>query len=194
MSAARDRWLDEGLTVLEEDGAAGVRIDRLAARLGLSKGSFHHHFAGANGFKKELLDHVESRMTGLLEQAVDFARDEPSARRIFARLLEQIATSDGEFFRPRLETALRAWALTDTDAARTQARIDDSRLEVLRALWRRVTDDEEEVRLGALLPYVIGLGATVVMPPLSREDVGKLYERILPLVPDDLPRNHDTPA
>ncbi|MFW6599262.1 TetR/AcrR family transcriptional regulator [Propionibacteriaceae bacterium Y2011] len=186
MSAARDRWLDEGIEVLVEEGSAGVRIDRLAARLGLSKGSFHHHFAGADGFKKDLLDHVEDILTSSLQQAIDAARGEPTARRILMGLIEMVTASDDQVYRPRLEIALRAWALADVDAARTQERVDAARVGALRRVWRRVSDDDDDVRIGAMLPYVLALGATVIMPPLSSADLRKLYERILPLVPDDL--------
>ncbi len=59
-SMTRDRWIDEGLLVLAEEGAPGVRIDRIAARLGLSKGSFFHHFDGIAAYRRALLDRWES--------------------------------------------------------------------------------------------------------------------------------------
>lgn len=187
MSAARDRWLDEGVEVLAAEGAAGVRIDRLAARLGLSKGSFHHHFAGAEGYKRDLLDHVESIMTNSFEHAVGSAGGEPSTRQMLARLTEMVTASDDTLYRPTLELALRSWALSDAEAASAQARIDEARLAALRAVWRRVSDDEGYVRQAAMLPYILALGATVIMPPLNNDDIRKLYELILPLAPHDPP-------
>lgn len=189
MSEARDRWLREGVEVLAEEGAGGVRIDRIAARLGLSKGSFHHHFDGAAGFKQDLLAHLEDRQTRALSRAVAEAQagGGRSGRESFQNLLPLLGVSRGELYRPQLETALRAWALTDPDAAQAQASIDEQRLEAIRSIWRRITDDEEEVRLASLLPYVIVVGATVVLPPLEVDDLRRLYERILPLVPEDAP-------
>ena len=40
----RDRWLNEGMAVLAEQGSRSIRVNRIAARLDLTKGSFHHHF------------------------------------------------------------------------------------------------------------------------------------------------------
>ncbi len=60
MSSARDRWLDLGLDVLATDGLGALRIDPLAARLGLSKGSFFHHFASAAAFRSALLERYEA--------------------------------------------------------------------------------------------------------------------------------------
>jgi len=61
--STRTSWLDEGLAVLAELGAAALRTDRLAGRLGRSKGAFYHHFAGLSGYRLDLLDHYERQYT-----------------------------------------------------------------------------------------------------------------------------------
>ncbi|WP_157007279.1 TetR/AcrR family transcriptional regulator [Agromyces laixinhei] len=183
MSRARDRWLDEGVDVLAKEGVGGVRIDRIAERLGLSKGSFHHHFAGAGGYKVALLGHLEELLTAPMREAGGHAGGEGDARGILGRLTSLLGEPDADLYRPRLEIALRAWALTDADAAETQARIDSARLAALRRVWSTVTEDEEQARLAALLPYVIGVGATVLVPPVEADDLRRLFEFILPLVP-----------
>ena len=55
-------------------------------------------------------------------------------------------------------------------------------MEEIRSVWRKVTDDEGEVRMAALLPYVIAIGSSAIMPPLSDDDLNRLYERIVALV------------
>ena len=187
-SGARQRWLNEGVEMLSEEGGTGaVRIDRIAARLGLTRGSFYHHFDGAAGFKRELLAYLEDKQISAFSDAIAGERTSGtrSGREISSSLISRLAAARGDIRRPRLEAALRAWALTDPDAARTQAAIDEGRLEMIRSIWRQVTTDEEEVRLAALLPYVIAIGASAIMPPLSNDDLHRLYERILTLVPED---------
>lgn len=188
MSEARDRWLSEGVDVLADEGAAGVRIDRIAARLGLSKGSFHHHFQGAAGFKRDLLTYLEDLQVSALATGIaQVQRDGASTPEESLRELVFLLGGSPELYRPELETALRAWALTDEDAARTQASIDEARLNALQSIWRQISDDEEVVRVAALLPYVIALGSRVIMPPLETEDLQALYTWILRLVPQSLP-------
>ncbi|MGC2942227.1 MULTISPECIES: TetR/AcrR family transcriptional regulator [unclassified Brevibacterium] len=194
MSSARQRWLEAGVAALSEEGsAAAVRIDRLAARLGLSRGSFYHHFAGAEDFKLALLDHLrDEQVTTFAGVAADGRTgDARGAKEASVTLISRLGAARSDLRRPRLEAALRAWALTDSDAARTQASIDENRLESIRAIWRQVTDDEEEVRLAALLPYVIAVGSAAIMPPLSDDDLHRLFERIITLVPDDRPQEGD---
>jgi AcrR family transcriptional regulator len=136
----REKWLDAGLRVLAADGASGLRIDRIAARLKLSKGSFHHHFSGADGYKRELLAHFEAM-------------------------------------------AVRAWATWDEEVNRVQGRIDRARLTALQRIWRPHVATDADARVAALLPYLVALGASVSVPPVEPEELGRVYETLLPLVP-----------
>ncbi|MFP5354956.1 MAG: TetR family transcriptional regulator [Gemmatimonadota bacterium] len=43
-SVSRDQWLEAAVAALAEGGVAAVRVEVLAARLGVTKGSFHWHF------------------------------------------------------------------------------------------------------------------------------------------------------
>ena len=52
----REAWPAAALNVLAEDGLAKLRIDKLAADLGATKGSFYHHFKSRDDFVQELLD------------------------------------------------------------------------------------------------------------------------------------------
>ena len=42
-----------------------------------------------------------------------------------------------------------------------------------------------DARLSALLPYLLAVGAAVVVPPVAAGDLRRLYEMLLPLVPTD---------
>lgn len=185
VSEARTRWLNEGLDVLEVDGAAGVRIDRIAARLGLSKGSFHHHFNGADGFKRDLLHHFERLTIETLEDAIREAGDPTDARSILTHLTELVRPSSG-FYRPNLDVAVRAWATWDAEAGSVQARIDAARLAALQRVWRPHVDSDAAARTAALLPYLVGVGATVIVPPVEVQDLQDVYRILLPLVPEVL--------
>lgn len=187
MSEARDRWLDEGVRVLGDEGFTGVRIDRLAARLGLSKGSFHHHFAGADDFKRELLAHVERLSIDALERAISSAPPSSDAREILGRLTDAVDAPAVGLYRPELDVALRAWALCDAEARATLARIDEVRLTALERVWRPEVGSDAEARTAALVPYLLSVGAAVVSPPLSGPQLKAVFELILPLVPERAP-------
>lgn len=183
----RERWLEAGLRVLAADGADGVRIDRIAARLKLSKGSFHHHFSGAQGYKRKLLEHFEAMAVDALDHAIEAAQDPGDARAVLTRLTDLVAGGREELYWPELERAVRAWATWDDEVRRVQGRIDKARLTALQRVWRSHVATDADARVAALLPYLVALGATVSVPPVDREELGRVYEMLLPLVPERPP-------
>jgi AcrR family transcriptional regulator len=180
----RERWLEAGLRVLASEGAAGVRIDRIAAKLGLSKGSFHHHFDGADGYKRDLLSHFETITVDALERAIDDAGAPDDTRAILGRLTDLTAPGGSDLYRPKLEVAVRAWATWDPDVRAVQARIDKARLAALQRVWRTRVTGDDEARVAALLPYLVAVGASVLVPPVTGDDLKQVYETLLRLVPD----------
>jgi AcrR family transcriptional regulator len=191
MSTARDRWLNEGLQVLAEEGAAGIRIDRIAARLNLSKGSFHHHFDGAEGYKKALLAHFEHLSIEMFENAISEVGESAGARVILERLTKLVRPGGTGLYRPELDIAVRAWATWDADVRAVQTRLDEARLSALQRVWRSAVATDEEARTAALLPYLLAVGATVVFPPVDADQLRDLYEFLLPLVPDSAGQTRD---
>jgi AcrR family transcriptional regulator len=175
-------WLQIGLEVLAHEGPTGLRIDRLCQRLSVSKGSFHHHFAGAGDFKRSLLAAYETLVVEALDQAIDqTAADPPKAA--LAGLTAAI-TGNRSFYRPELEVAMRAWAFSDSEVRAVQQRVDQRRLESLRGIWSRILDDPAAAPTAALLPYLVGIGASLVQPPTPRDELQRIYELLLRLVPD----------
>ena len=59
-----------------------------------------------------------------------------------------------------------------------------ARLAALERVWARELTDPAEARLSALLPYLLAVGAAVVVPPVGADDLRSLYQMLLPLVPD----------
>ena len=179
----RSDWIQAGLVAVADNGPDGLRIDRLCRRLGVSKGSFHHHFAGAGDFKQTLLAAYEALVVEALNEAIEQATaDNPKAA---LTGLTAAITSRGSFYRPDLEVAMRAWAFSDPEVRAVQERIDTRRLESLQGIWSRILDDPAAVHTAALLPYLVGIGASLVQPPTPPEQLQPVYELLLGLVPDE---------
>lgn len=172
--------------MLAEEGASGVRIDRIAARLGLSKGSFHHHFAGAAGYKRALLEHFEQMSTEMLDEAIAGAGD-AGVHAVLDRLTRMVGPGSRSHYRPELEVAVRAWATSDEDVRAVQGRIDEARVAALSRVWRPYVGTDADARTAALLPYLVSVGAAVVSPPVSATELQRVYEILLRLVPEGKP-------
>ena len=181
----RSDWIQTGLAAVADNGPDGVRIDRLCRRLGVSKGSFHHHFAGAGDFKQALLAAYETLVVEALNQAIEqMATDNPKAALVG---LTAGITEPGSFYRPELEVAMRAWAFADPEVRTVQERVDNRRLESLQGIWSRILDDPAAIRTAALLPYLVGIGASLVQPPTPPDQLRHVFELLRDLVPDASP-------
>jgi AcrR family transcriptional regulator len=184
---SRSDWIQAGLSAVADEGPDGLRIDRLCQRLGVSKGSFHHHFAGAGDFKQALLTAYEALVVEALDQAIELtAAGTPKAA--LADLTAAITSTEG-FYRPDLEVAMRAWAFSDPDVRAVQERVDTRRLASLQGIWSRILDDPAAVRTAALLPYLVGIGASLVQPPTPPDQLRSVYELLLGLVPEEASTN-----
>jgi AcrR family transcriptional regulator len=162
MASKRD-WLDAGLTLLAEQGAPALTIERLTERLGLSKGSFYHHFKGVGGYRTALLEHFEA------ERTTRFMDEAERAQGDRLRTLMKLVLAPGPG--PELEIAVRAWALQDAEARAVQERVDRTRADYL----TEVCGDEE---LGRAL-YLVVVGAGQVVPPLTGRQLKNALELVL---------------
>ncbi|MFF5205670.1 TetR/AcrR family transcriptional regulator [Streptosporangium sp. NPDC000396] len=185
--ASRHDWLEEGFKVLSEEGAPALTVERLCGRLGLTKGSFYHHFKGMAGFKTDLLQHFEEKRTVRYLDAADHTAGPPQAR--LDHLLELVLAELGDGL--GLEVAIRAWAAQDAEVRAAQERVDRLRIDYLSSLWREAGGAEADDTPMARLLYLVLVGAGHVVPPVSVEDLRDIYRLALRLVPGDNPRRSE---
>lgn len=174
--AARDRWVDEGMAVLAEQGAKGVRVDRIATRLGLTKGSFHHHFQGISDYHRALLARFEADSMLAMRTAVEAVSGLPPERAL-TDLPSRVS------FDLRIEAAVRGWAFESEEASEVLARVDGQRLEALEGLWARILPGGAQARTAALVPHLLLIGASVALPRPSATDVQDVFSLLAALIP-----------
>jgi AcrR family transcriptional regulator len=170
------------LAALAAEGPDGLKIDRLVQRVGLTKGSFFHHFAGAAGYKTALLERLEAGATAALDEAAA-SRTTTEPHQLLQELTSRISRPESGLWRPELESALRAWSFTDPEVHQTQTRIDRQRLTKLEEIWQRLEPDRQQARIKALLPYLVAVGASMSSVAISRDELQQVYQLLLPLVP-----------
>lgn len=172
----RDRWLDEGMTVLREQGVAGVRVDRIAARLGMTKGSFHHHFAGIDDYRQALLQRYEASAQDATSASVAAVFDLPAEQAL-------MKLPDHYEFDPLLEAAVRGWASQDAGARAVQQRVDAARLDALVGLWQQRLSDPHRARIAALVPYLLLVGSSVAAQRPTESEMREVFALLATLVP-----------
>ncbi|NUW46086.1 TetR/AcrR family transcriptional regulator [Nonomuraea rhodomycinica] len=169
--ASKGEWLEAGLAIATRDGIRALTIERLCADLGLTKGSFYHHFKGIRGYKSDLLTHIEAEHTGRFIAGAEAAgaSGHDKIQRLLDLVLEAHSDSRDQ------ETAVRAWARQDSEVRAFQERVDAMRVDYLRSLWLELGGRPEEADGMATLLYLILVGAQQVVPPLPAEDLRAVY-------------------
>jgi AcrR family transcriptional regulator len=175
--ATKVDWLNAGLRLLADEGAPAVTIDRLTTELGLSKGSYYHHFQGVGGFRTALLEHFETLFTTRLIDTVE-QRPDATAEAKLVQLMELVLAGPDD---SKLEIAVRAWALQDGEARQAQERVDRTRTQYLQKLCRGLESSLIAPDRLAELLYLILIGAEQVLPPVPADELRELYADTLRL-------------
>jgi AcrR family transcriptional regulator len=122
-------WVVAALQALIEGGVEAVRVEPLAASLGVTKGSFYWHFKDRPALLGALLDFWEAEFTGsLIEQIADGPG--PAARLRSLARMALVADWQG-IDNARSEMAMQAWAARDPAVAERLRRIYRVRIDYL---------------------------------------------------------------
>lgn len=136
-------YFDAALRLLAHEGRNGLRIGRLCAALGVTSGSFYHHFGSWERFVAALLEHWEHEEVGRIVELVN-AHEDPFER--ITMLKHLVLTVPHE-----AETAIRAWATVDATVDAAQRAVDEGRRRTVEdVLAPVITDPGLRARLAAL--------------------------------------------
>jgi AcrR family transcriptional regulator len=147
-------WIEAAERTLVAEGIASLKVDRLANRLGVTRGGFYHHFKDRSEFFKQIIQHWEETCRFL-------PKDPPPAEpaeavqwldRVIVRLIE----SDG--YDPRLDLAVRDWARADKRVEWAVERADRERLETLQKFFEIIGYDSEHASIRARIFYYHQIG------------------------------------
>ncbi|GGL05204.1 TetR/AcrR family transcriptional regulator [Nocardia jinanensis] len=148
-----DDWLQAGYTVLAEEGFRALKLDEVCRRLGVTKGSFYHHFPDISAFKTALV----TSWGGWRDQEhrqLDALAGEPPR----ARLIAMMALLTG----PRhwtLERAMREWARSDPRAAASVRASDRQARRTVRQAFLDHGCDADTAARRAEWMFAMGIGA-----------------------------------
>ncbi|MDQ1012902.1 AcrR family transcriptional regulator [Streptomyces sp. V4I23] len=167
----RGRWIEAGLAALARGGPDAVRVETLAAELGVTKGGFYGYFDGRPALLTEMLDEWERRCTGEVIAQVD-AEGGDAAERI--RRAGQLTFSEDLH---RIDLAVRVWARHDPSVAKRLRRIDNERMEFLRKMFGAFLTDPDEIEARSILTFALAIGRHFIVadhPGYTRREAVQL--------------------
>jgi len=125
----RQDWLRTARLALLRGGVEGVRVEKLARDLGVTKGSFYWHFKDRDELLELLLREWESEVPEMLSQVGRGSGREKVQRLV--RLLEQRVKLSEEGKVPS-DAAIFAWASVDREIARRVNKAEEERIQLLK--------------------------------------------------------------
>lgn len=175
----RDAWIVAATDVLADEGLAGLRVEVLAKRLKVTKGSFYWHFQD----RRDLLMAVlQTWRDGRIRDIVKQTRANPGHE------LEQIYHVIDIYSTSRsrrgamIELAVRDWARRDPEAAAIVAEVDDIRLRCARDLFLACGVSMEEASSRCMLLYAYVFGISLMIYDKFDSDVGRVKRDIADLI------------
>jgi AcrR family transcriptional regulator len=171
-----DDWLQAGYSLLAEEGARALKVERLCQQVGATRGSFYWHFEDMDSYRAAL---VESWNTFRDQDRQALAEIDalPPRERLSAMMIALV--------RPQhwmLERAMREWARTDEAAA---ANVRDADRRLLHSVAKAYSDcgfSPDDAKLRAELTFAAGIGLLHLTGSPGQAQKAAQHERFLDLM------------
>lgn len=167
----RDAWIKGAIAILAEHGAERLRVEVLAKRLGVTKGSFYWHFKDRRDLQDAVLDlWKDGRIRDIRKQTLAQPGGEAAA------LLHTIEVYGSARNRKgiAIEAAVRDWARRDPQAATVVEEVDAERLACACRLFLACGIKQEEAQARSLLLYAYVFGVSLMRPGAFTSDIESL--------------------
>jgi AcrR family transcriptional regulator len=155
---APEAWVQAALDEIEQEGVDGLKVEKVARRLGVSKGGFYHHFADRRELLRAALELWQQRY--VIELSARLAGIEDPSERLHATLIQALVELEPTVI-VRLMAAIEEPLVADALATATR-----TRLALLARTFRELGIEPAEAGHRALTAYGVYLG----IAQLRRED------------------------
>ena len=157
----KEAWLQAAIDVLANEGQAKLRVENLASKLGVTKGSFYHHFKNREDFVLAILDYWLFVFTEKVNTDVGDS-DIPARERLL--LLMKMIDRDGL---DRYDAAFRSWAAQDPTVTKFVKKVDLARFEFVRSLFAEMGYEGDDLNERTRIWLVFHCAQRTVMLPGS---------------------------
>jgi len=164
----KEKWLEEGLKILSEFAQHKLRILYLCERLGVTRGSFYHHFNSIEGYIRALVEFWKEQNTVTFIEATQSAEGAEEKMKV---LNEQILKTD-----QAVEAAIRSWSYYQPIVKENLAEVDQMRLRFLQEVFMSLGTEAERAYQLAQLDYAMLVGIQQLFPQASESEMRELFK------------------
>lgn len=176
---ARRDWLEAGQQLLRTAGVGGLKLRALADSLGISTGSFYHHFSDFDAYLVALAKYYSGEQLAANIATVLREAHTPYDRIVRASHLARDTAL------PELIAAMRAWARRDERVAPEVAVLEQGLIDFLAECFKGLGFTQEQAVVRAFVMLAVAGGETD--PPDLGCERSRLGEAILEMVCEGAP-------
>lgn len=175
----RAAWVQAALDILADEGVTGIRVEVLAKRLHVTKGSFYWHFKDRQDLLAGVLDiWKEGRIRDIIKQT----RPEPGKEQAQLFHVIDVYSASRNKKGILIELAMREWARRDALAAATVEEVDAWRLRCARELFLAIGLPLHEASTRSMLLYAYVFGVSMMNCEKFDGDIARMKADILELI------------
>ena len=167
MRRSKKDWFEVGLKVLGENGLSSLTIEKLTMDLGVTKGSFYHHFKNVEDFQRGLITYWGDQY---LSTSSNIPDDSDELRSLLDTIMEK---SFAGLTEPEL--TIRVWAHQDEMVRSVVEQVDTVRGEFVFRVFRSIVESDETARIMTDILSTMLIGSMMVFPRMSPDRVKGLY-------------------
>lgn len=152
-------WVDAATGILVEENVRGIKVEKLCAKLGVTKGSFYWHFKKRSDVLIALLKAWRRRTT--LNVIQNIAKSGAQGMGRLRSMIEMPRHAKaGEV--AAIEMSIRDWARRVEMPKEAIVEVDTIRIEYFEQIFRDAGFDEAEVKRRSYLTYCVLMGDSIL--------------------------------
>ena len=171
-------WINAAKTMLIKQGIAEVKIEKIAAKLKVTIGSFYWHFTGRPALYDAILEDWLTTNTKPLADAMKNAGPDPRHQYLAFFGVWVLERN----FNPAYDNAVRMWSRNAPQIASVVAKVEASRIDILRGIYKNFGYLSAEAEMRARVTYYHQVGyyaMNVKEPTTGRVNLAPDYANIL---------------
>jgi AcrR family transcriptional regulator len=150
----REIWLNTARRALIEEGTAGVEINKLANRLGVSRGGFYWFFKSRKQLLDELLAYWADTSVMLFERILKTGGR--NGMREYQALIN--LWIDENEYDPKWDGAVRDWARTSAAVLKAVQSVDEKRIAIIEQMFLDLGYKGKDAHIRARVTYYHQVG------------------------------------
>ena len=163
MKLTKEQWLIKGIDILTRFGAEQIKVDSLCKYIGVTKGSFYHHFKNRSEYINELLLYWQDENTkGIIAKA-----NEGKSSGDKSDILDSLAMAADV----GPERAIRSWGQYDNNVGEFVKKVDLQRINYLEMLISSQNSEQlVDANLVAKLAYAHFVGCQQLTGVIDKQE------------------------